>query len=75
MGRRRCRQGPRVPDGIRHKEERAAKAALEAQVALDAPKVLFADAVSTSKTDILVGDLAKILKGNADTCRAFSPEV
>ncbi|MEJ4100886.1 phage antirepressor KilAC domain-containing protein [Corynebacterium mastitidis] len=28
------------------------------------PKVLFADAVSTSKTSILVGDLAKILRGN-----------
>ncbi|VEH09396.1 phage-associated protein [Corynebacterium kutscheri] len=30
----------------------------------DKPKVLFADAVSTSKTTILVGELAKILKGN-----------
>ena len=28
------------------------------------PKEIFADAVSTSNTDILVGDLAKILKGN-----------
>lgn len=28
------------------------------------PKALFADAVSTSHTSILVGDLAKILKGN-----------
>jgi len=28
------------------------------------PKALFADAVSTSKTDILIGDLAKILRGN-----------
>lgn len=36
------------------------KRQLEAQ----APKVLFADAVSASKTDILVGELAKILKGN-----------
>lgn len=37
---------------------------LEAKVATDAPKVLFADAVATSHTDILVGDLAKILRGN-----------
>lgn len=41
-----------------------AKQALEAQAAIDAPKALFADAVSTSHTTILVGDLAKILKGN-----------
>lgn len=38
--------------------------ALEAKVAEDAPKVLFADSVATSQTAILVGDLAKILKGN-----------
>lgn len=41
-----------------------AKAALEAKVAADAPKVLFADSVATSATTILVGDLAKILRGN-----------
>lgn len=41
-----------------------AKEALEAQAAIDTPKALFADAVSTSHTTILVGDLAKILKGN-----------
>lgn len=46
------------------KEERAARAELEAQRTADAPKVLFADAVSTSDTTILVGDLAKILRGN-----------
>lgn len=34
------------------------------QLEAQAPKVLFADAVSASKTDILVGELAKILKGN-----------
>lgn len=28
------------------------------------PKALFADAVATSKTDILIGDLAKLLRGN-----------
>ena len=46
------------------KEERAKRAELEAQAVVDKPKVLFADAVSTSQTAILVGDLAKILKGN-----------
>ncbi|WP_312099047.1 phage antirepressor [Corynebacterium dentalis] len=46
------------------KLERARRAELESQAAEDAPKVLFANAVSTSNTDILVGDLAKILKGN-----------
>lgn len=46
------------------KAERAKRAQLEAQAEADKPKVLFADAVSTSKTAILVGDLAKILKGN-----------
>ena len=38
--------------------------ALEQKVKADAPKVLFADAVATSKSTILVGELAKILKGN-----------
>lgn len=37
---------------------------LSAQIAADAPKVLFADSVATSKTTILIGELAKILKGN-----------
>lgn len=41
-----------------------AQSALEAKVAADAPKVLFADSVATSQTTILVGDLAKILRGN-----------
>jgi anti-repressor protein len=40
------------------------KAQLAAKVEADAPKVLFADAVSVSDTSILVGDLAKILRGN-----------
>lgn len=44
--------------------EAETRVALEAKVASDAPKVLFADAVATSQTDILVGDLAKILRGN-----------
>lgn len=46
------------------KAERAARANLEAQAVTDRPKVLFADAVSTSSSEILVGDLAKILRGN-----------
>lgn len=37
---------------------------LELQVKEQAPKVLFAQAVETSHTNILVGDLAKILKQN-----------
>lgn len=36
----------------------------EKKIAEQAPKVLFADSVSTSKTSILIGDLAKILKQN-----------
>lgn len=46
------------------KAERARRAELEALREIDAPKVLFADAVSASKSNILVGELAKILKGN-----------
>lgn len=34
------------------------------QIELQKPKVLFADAVSVSRTSILVGDLAKLLRGN-----------
>lgn len=37
---------------------------LESKVEADAPKVLFADAVSASKTSILVGELTKLLKQN-----------
>lgn len=37
---------------------------LEAQIEADRPKVLFADAVSTSKSSCLIGELAKILKQN-----------
>ena len=53
------------------KEERAKREALEAtvktqkqQIAQDKPKVVFADAVSTAKTSILIGDLAKLIKQN-----------
>ena len=46
------------------KGERAARQQLEAQAEKDKPKVLFADSVAASKTSILVGELAKILKQN-----------
>lgn len=46
------------------KEERAAKEQLQLQAAADKPKVVFADAVSVSDGTILIGELAKILKGN-----------
>ncbi|QIK64111.1 phage antirepressor Ant [Leucobacter viscericola] len=42
----------------------AERAELEAKVVEDAPKVLFADSVAASKSTILVGELAKILRGN-----------
>ena len=45
---------------IAQKTIKEQKEQLEAQ----APKVLFADTVSAAKTDILVGDLAKILRQN-----------
>ncbi len=37
---------------------------LETKIDNDKPKVIFAEAVSTSKTSILIGDLAKIIKQN-----------
>jgi prophage antirepressor-like protein len=46
------------------KEEREKNAALQSKIEQDKPKVLFADAVSTAKTSILVGELAKLLKQN-----------
>lgn len=46
------------------KQERAARLALESKVAEDKPKVLFANAVATSHTSILIGDLAKLIKQN-----------
>jgi len=46
------------------KEERAKRVQAEEKIALDAPKVLFADCVSQADTDILVGELAKLLKQN-----------
>lgn len=43
---------------------RGENAKLLAQAEEDKPKVLFADAVSASETDILVGELAKLLRQN-----------
>jgi anti-repressor protein len=37
---------------------------LEAQATIDKPKVLFADSVSCAGSTILIGELAKIMKGN-----------
>ena len=45
-------------------EEEQHRKALVAQIEGDRPKVVFADAVSVAKTNILVGELAKILKQN-----------
>lgn len=46
------------------KEERQEKERLQLQTIQDKPKVVFADAVSVSDGTILIGELAKILKGN-----------
>lgn len=46
------------------KQEQEKRKALEAQAEKDKPKVLFADSVAASKTSILIGELAKILKQN-----------
>lgn len=46
------------------KEEQDKRKALETKVEQDKPKIIFAEAVETSKTSILIGDLAKLLKQN-----------
>lgn len=46
------------------KGEREKRRQLEAQSEVDRPKVLFADSVAASKSSILVGELAKLLKQN-----------
>lgn len=46
------------------KNEREQNKLLSQKVEQDKPKVLFADSVSASKTSILIGELAKILKQN-----------
>ena len=45
-------------------QERREKTMLQNQIDQDRPKVIFADAVAIADTDILVGELAKILKSN-----------
>ncbi len=46
------------------KSEREKRIVAEKQLAEQKPKVIFADAVEVSRTTILVGDLAKLLKQN-----------
>ena len=46
------------------KEEQEARKKLEEQAERDKPKVIFADAVASSETSILIGDLAKLLRQN-----------
>lgn len=46
------------------KQEREKRIQLESKITEDRPKVVFADAVSVSKTSILIGELAKLLKQN-----------
>lgn len=46
------------------KDERASKECLQLEAAQNEPKVVFANAVSVSNGTILIGELAKILKGN-----------
>lgn len=46
------------------KEEREARKQLELQNAQMKPKALFAEAVETSSTSILIGDMAKLLRQN-----------
>lgn len=46
------------------KAERARRVQLEAENRQNAPKVLFADSVASAQTDILIGDLAKLIRQN-----------
>lgn len=46
------------------KEEKTRRRQLEVEAEENKPKVLFADAVETSQSSILIGDLAKLLKQN-----------
>lgn len=46
------------------KEEQKKRIEAEAKIEVDKPKVMFSEAVTTSKTSILIGDLAKIIKQN-----------
>ena len=46
------------------KEEQKKRRQLEVDAAANRPKVLFAEAVETAQTSILIGDLAKLIKQN-----------
>lgn len=46
------------------KDEQEKRRLLEVEKEINAPKIIFADAVATSNTCILVGELAKLLKQN-----------
>lgn len=46
------------------KDEQEKRRVLETKIEQDKPKVLFADAVASAKTSILIGELAKLLKQN-----------
>ena len=46
------------------KQEREKRIECEKKIEVDKPKVLFADAVETSDTSILIGELAKLIKQN-----------
>ena len=46
------------------KEEREKRLQLEHEAEINKPKVIFAEAVETSKTSILIGELAKLIKQN-----------
>lgn len=46
------------------KNEREKRIAAEEKTRADAPKVLFADSVARAESDILIGELAKLLKQN-----------
>lgn len=48
----------------RLKEEQSARKQAELKIELDRPKVIFAEALETSKDSILIGELAKIIKQN-----------
>lgn len=46
------------------KDERALRYKMQDKIESDKPKVIFADAVSSAHTSILIGDLAKLIKQN-----------
>lgn len=61
-----CLEIKNTTDAIKRldEDEQDARRHAELTIVQQAPKVLFADAVATSHTSILIGDLAKLLKQN-----------